>query len=314
MKQSVSILLPTRNRADDLARTLECLATVQVPRGMEAELLVVDNGSTDGTQAVMAACHIPQMEVHCLREPRPGRARACNDAIAAARGDILLFTDDDMRFPCDWIAGMCAPLLRGEAHAVSGAVRIPPHLLLPWMDDYHRGWLGSSENFNEADINNMLGGNMACSREVFEKVPGFDPDLGAGMLGYHEESLFTWQLKLAGCRVRFLPGVVVEHHFTASRLSRAAMLGMATRAGHSSAYLAHHWEHRRIRNPHYRWSRARARLAYWRLRRFGLRVPPDHSPRWEMEMVMDAAYYEHYLRERERPRHYERFVLQRIDL
>ncbi|MDD5351265.1 MAG: glycosyltransferase [Chthoniobacteraceae bacterium] len=311
--KTVSILLPTRNRADCLPQTFQCLASAVVPRGMEAELLLVDNGSTDATPALLAACRLPQMDVRVLHEPLPGRARACNAAIAAARGDILLFTDDDVHISCDWIGKMSAPLFRHEADAVSGAVRLPPHLLLPWMDEYHRGWLGSSEGFSETKVDHMLGGNMACVRRVFEKVPGFDTDLGAGMLGYHEESLFTWQLQRAGFVIRYLPGVVVEHHFPLSRLTRKAMLETAIRAGRSSGYIAHHWAHRRIRNPHYRWARARARLAYWRLRRFGLRTPPDHCPRWEMEMLTDIAYFEQFLRERGRPRHYERFGLRRLD-
>jgi len=313
MKLTVSIILSTHNRADCLPQTLACLAAAEVPRGMEAELIVVDNGSTDATTDVLASCRIPHMNVRVLSEPRPGKARACNDGLAAARGDILFFTDDDVHVPCNWITAMCAPILRQEAQAGAGAVVLPPRLLLRGMDEYRWAWLGSSEGFSETDVHNMLGGNMAFSRKVLERVPEFDPDLGPGMLGCHEESLFTWQLQRAGYRVRFLPNVVAEHHFPTSRLTRAAMLATAERAGLSGGYLAHHWEHRHIRNAHYRWTRARARLAYWRLRRFGLRVPADRSPRWEMEMVMDVAYYKQYLNERERPRHYERYGLRRLD-
>lgn len=310
---TVSILLPTRNRAESLPATLQCLAAANVPRGLKAELILVDNGSTDSTPELFASCRMPQMEVRALREPRPGRARACNTAIATARGDILLFTDDDVHVPCDWIGKLCMPILRHEADAASGAVRLPPHLLLPWMDDYHRGWLGSSENFSETECDHMLGGNMACARHVFEQVPGFDQDLGAGALGYHEETLFTWQLQRAGFRVRYLPEAVVEHHFPASRLTRRAMLETAMRAGRSSGYIAWHWEHRPFSNPHTRWLKARARLAYWRLRHFGVRVPPERCPRWEMELLTDVAYFDQFLRERGRQRHYERFGLRRRD-
>lgn len=311
MKRTVSILICTQNRASNLKLTLESLAVTCVPEHLKAELILVDNASTDHTRKVMESCRIPEMELHILNEPHRGKARSLNRAIGAASGDVLLFTDDDVLVPCDWIEKMSRPIFQGEAHAVAGAIRIPPHLNLPWMDDYHRGWLGSTEGFSDAEIHNMIGCNMACSREVFEKVPKFDVELGPGMLGYHEESLFTWQLKLAGFRIKYLPNVVVEHHFPKSRLTRESMLSLAERAGRSSAYVAHHWEHRRIEHAFALLTRAKLRLAYWRLRRFGLFRPSDRCPRWEMEMVMDAAYYEQYQNERSRSRNYRPYALKR---
>jgi len=311
MKKSVSIILCTRNRAEYLSLTLESLAGVRLPKGFETELLVVDNASTDETSGVVAAARIPQMTVRYHYEPRAGKSVALNNAIARAQGDLLLFTDDDILVPRDWIQGLCEPILRGEAHAVCGAVRIPPHLNLPWMDNYHRGWLASTEDFRESDINNMVGGNMAFTHEVLEQVPALDPQLGAGMRGYHEESLFTWQLRLAGYRVKYLPHVVAEHHFSKSRLNRKSMLNIADKAGRSSAYVAHHWEHREIKHPRAKMLRALLRLAYWRLRRHGLRTPRDNdgAPRWEMEMAMDVAYHKQYLTERRQRRNYRPYAL-----
>jgi glucosyl-dolichyl phosphate glucuronosyltransferase len=311
MKAKVSILICTRDRAANLARTLESLAQTVVPPGFEAEVIVVDNGSSDETPQVVRQCGIRNMHVRYLVEAQPGKCRACNDGIKAFAGDVLLFIDDDVLVPRDWISPMCAPILEDRADAVSGAVKIPDYLTRPWMTEYHRGWLASTENFNEDVVENMVGSNMACSRKVFQLVPEWDTELGVGMLGYHEESLFTWQLKLAGFRVRYQPNVAVEHHFQVSRLSRESMLELAIRTGRSSGYVAHHWEHRTIRHPRLRWFRARLRLAYWRLRRFGFRLPSEGAPRWEMEMVMDLAYYHQYAREKSHPRNYALLGLRR---
>lgn len=305
MKPNVSILICTHNRAPYLTRTLESLGAIKIPKNLRAELIVVDNASTDATLAVVQRCGIRNMEVRTVSEPQPGKARACNTGITASRGEILIFTDDDVLVPRDWLAEMCQPILDGRAEAVSGAVIIPPNLTRPWMSDFHRGWMGSTEGFDEQDIDNMVGGNMACHRNVFERVPALDSDLGPGMLGYHEEALFTWQLKLAGFRIRFLPHVIVEHHFPETRLTRDSMLDSAMRAGRSSGYIAHHWEHRSIRRPLMRWGRALIRLLYWRLRRFGFYAPKDRSPRWEMEMVMDVSYFRQYMNERKRRRFYK---------
>ena len=310
MTTSVSILICTKNRAESLCKTLESMAGLQVPSGFEVELLVIDNGSSDATSRICSDCKIPGIQMRYLHEPRGGKSQGFNTGLTAARGDIVLFTDDDVRVPPDWIAAMSGPILRGEADAVAGAVRIATHLHRPWMELYHRGWLGSTEQFSQADVLNMVGANMACSRKVFEWVPAFDPELGPGALGYHEEALFTWQLKLAGCRICFLPHPAVEHHFLETRLTRNAMLHLARSAGSSGAYLAHHWEHRLIRRPGMQWVRAKARLAYWRLRRLGLRRA-HVCPRWEMEMEMTAAFLNSYRKERGRPRNYRAFGLQR---
>jgi len=105
--------------------------------------------------------------------------------------------------------------------------------------------------------------------------------------------------------------VILEHHFPEARLTRGRMLDTAINAGRSSAYVAHHWEHRRIRRPRWRCLRAMLRLAYWRLRRFGLRAPQDRSPRWEMEILMDVWFFRQYLKERRRPYNYRQLALRK---
>ena len=55
-----------------------------------------------------------------LREPRSGKSRALNRGLREAKGEVLLFTDDDLRFPRQWIEPMMAPILAGEADAVAG--------------------------------------------------------------------------------------------------------------------------------------------------------------------------------------------------
>ncbi|MGH9370603.1 MAG: hypothetical protein ACRD15_03625, partial [Vicinamibacterales bacterium] len=85
---------------------------------------------------------------------------------------------------------------------------------------------------------------------------------------------------------------------------------MAERAGRSSAYVAHHWEHQIVRLPRLRWLRAAARLAIYRLADKG-EPRCDSAPVWEMQLVGDVAFYKQYVRDRSRPRHYARHGLVR---
>lgn len=69
-KPLVSIIICTRNRAKDLRQTLEAIGKVEAPAEMPAEVLVVDNGSTDETAEVARSTKLPRMSLRYVREPR----------------------------------------------------------------------------------------------------------------------------------------------------------------------------------------------------------------------------------------------------
>lgn len=310
----VSVAICTYNHHDSLRPTLDAVGRVRVPGGLRCELLVIDNNSNDGTAELVKGYRLDnQLPVRYLFEPRQGQCYARNAGLAAARGRFIIFTDDDVRPPVDWIEGMCAPLLAGAAHAVAGGVRIAPHLGRPWMGWMHRAWLASTDNLKADDPEHLVGANMAFSKEVLEKVPAFDEELGPGASGFHDESLFSFQLKRAGFKIVSAFGVMVEHHFDESRLLRANFLDTARKMGRSSAYWAHHWEHAEVRRPHLELALARLRLAKWRLQRRRECRGAEGMPEWEMVLLKQAHFYRHYLMERRRPRNYERHGLVKLN-
>ena len=310
----VSIAICTYNHRESLRLTLETVGRARVPRGLRCELLVIDNASTDGTAELVKDYRLDnQIPVVYLFEPRQGQCFARNAALARARGPIILFTDDDVRPPHDWIEGMCAPLLAGTAHAVAGGVRIAPHLERPWMGWMHRAWLASTDSLNPQEPEHMVGANMAFSREVLERVPAFDTELGPGASGFHDESLFSFQLKRAGYRIVSAFDVTVEHHFDESRLLRANFLDTAGKMGRSSAYWAHHWEHEEVRRPRLALALAQLRLAKWRAQRRRETLGAEGMPEWEMVLVKQVNFQQQYLVERARPRNYERRGLVKLN-
>ncbi len=299
-----SIIICTRNRVADLRETLEAIGRTCVPAGLLCELIVVDNASTDGTARLVQEYRLPNMPVRYVYEGQAGKGNAYNAGIAAARGQALLWTDDDVRPPPDWIAGMAGPILRGEADAVAGGVRIAPHLVQPWMTVTERALLASTEEIHPC-APMMIGANMAFAKAVLKHVPAFDRELGPGALGFYEESLFTWQLLKAGCRLAERLDLCVEHHPDPARISHESFLSTVTKYGRSLAYVEHHWEHRVHRAVHLRlWGRL-LRLVVLRMvhRRTLSRVqaPPD----WERSHTQGAAFFRQYLIERRRPRNYE---------
>ena len=250
-RPTVSIILCTRDRAGSLRDTLASVAATNVPADLDAELVVVDNGSQDATRQVIdTAPATPRLPVRGVCEPTAGLSNARNAGLRHTASDAILFTDDDVRVPPEWIEGMCRPVLSGEADAVAGGVHFPPEYEGPLSRKpfrYHRGWLASTEGLDPADPRGLVGANMAFSRRAADALGGFDPALGAGALGFGEESLFAYRLVAGGFRIRGALGVSVAHHFDLSRLTVRALVKMAERMGRSTAYLDYHCENADVR-------------------------------------------------------------------
>lgn len=267
----VSVIICTRNRASHLRETLRSLGNTHVPTDLDIEVVVVDNGSTDDTASVVEAWSPAGWSVRRIVETTPGVARARNRAVAVSTGAVLLFTDDDLRFPNEWIGPMTRPILRGAADAVAGGIRLAEVLRRDWMTTAHTMILADTEVLQGSDAKRLVGANMAVSRTVFEVVPGFDPHLGAGpeSTGFHEETLFSFQLQRAGFRLVKALEVVLEHHPEETRLLYSAFADAMEQQGRSDAYLHHHWHHMDS-------SRGRSVIAlgYWLSRLAAYRIVP----------------------------------------
>ncbi len=102
----ISVITATRNRHHELRRMLESLQAA-TPPSCEWELIVVDNNSADGTDAVLREMERNgRLPLRLFFEERLGKTMACNYAIRASRGELLLFTDDDTIIDRDWLVNM----------------------------------------------------------------------------------------------------------------------------------------------------------------------------------------------------------------
>ncbi len=310
-----SIIICTFKRTADLLSTLDSVRRMELPDGLAGELIVVDNSRDETTRRALDTFEpIPNLPLITLHEARAGKGHALNTGIGAARGEILLFTDDDVRVPPNWIKGMTRPILQGDADAVVGGIHLAPALLRPWMAPRHRTLLASTEMLNPQAPEALIGANMAVARRVYARVPFIDVEMGCGApVPTGEDSLFSFQLLVAGYRLVGAFDISVEHHFQARRLSREAFLLRAEVEGCAAAYTAHHWQHQTVRYPFCKWLILRLKLFLKRLTRRAKWMSPEGLPVWELNDTVQLSFLRHYLRERRRPRNYTKEGLIRKD-
>ncbi len=308
MKASVSIIISTQNRAASLEQTLRAFDAVNIPSGWDVELIVVDNASTDRTAEVTRSSRLQNVKVQYLFESRKGKSHALNAALAVARGEAFLFTDDDVVPTADWLEKIAAPLLQRACDGTMGQIQLAKHLSRPWLSRDHL-WSLAVSGSPATPATELVGANMGLHRSVFQRIPGFDPELGPGASGFGEETLLTWQMQEAGLRLQAVPDAIVVHHPDVSRLVRAEWLKGAHKRGRSLAYLLYHWQHTELKWPGLRYYYLSAKL---HLRRRLQPPPPPEAegcPQWEMSYLAEMALCRHYTEERQRPRNYSRHGL-----
>jgi GT2 family glycosyltransferase len=218
----VSVIIPTWNGADMLAVALESL-DLQVYRDFET--VVVDNGSTDGTIAMLDARFERVRQVR-LPENR-GFASAVNEGICAARGEILVLMNNDVRAEPGWLGALVAAL---DAHPEAGSVASR------MLDAKRPGIIDAAGDTMALMAWNVGrgepdGARFAVGREVLSACAGAAAYRRAMLdrIGVLDESYFAWfedvdlgiRAQLAGWRCWYEPGAVVHHlgSATAARMS-----------------------------------------------------------------------------------------------
>ena len=187
------------------------MVALQLNHTAQFELLVVDNGSTDDTSRVMHefADKAP-FSVVCLCEPRAGLSFARNRGLAAATGELIMFTDDDCLVAPNWVQAALEIFGDNPLRVVGGRVELfdqrqPSPVVRLGSECETLKSLGSLFGF-------MHGANMSLGRAVVDGVGIFDVRLGAGTpLRSAEDAEFVYRAFIHSIPVTYEPTSLVHH-------------------------------------------------------------------------------------------------------
>ena len=297
----ITVAICTRNRAAGLSRTLQSLERMR-PVDCAWELLIVDNGSTDGTQDVVKQFET-RLPIWAVLEPRPGLAIARNTAVACARGAYMACTDDDVIVAADWLGAYVAAFARWPDAALFGG-RIIPVLeapVTPWFPDAmpHLGFPLAARNLSDASIalkpdgdTIPFGANYAVRTEVQRLFP-FDPELGAGKLHFGEETTCFMAILTAGHEGRWLPDCVVEHMIGPERQNEAYVARWFKGLGRTEAWRGECSHGPRLFGaPRWLWRRLMVGTLDYRLSR--LYAQPEVWIRKLIALAQDRGRMQHF--------------------
>ena len=209
----LSVVIPTRDRLDALRRTVESLARQELV-GIEAELIVVDNGSSDGTPEWLASATAGPLELRALSQPRPGPAAARNLGVAEARSDLVMFMGDDTR-PAD--AGLLAGHVREQRSATAPTAIVgralwdptrPVTRVMEWL-------MSSGKQFDYGRAEREPPGpwlfytsNVSLPRSAIVEADGFDERFPSAAWEDFELAL---RMTDRGLEIAYRPELVVHH-------------------------------------------------------------------------------------------------------
>lgn len=198
---SVSIIIPTFNGATRIGNCLEALSKQIASR--DTEILVVNDGSIDITEEVVARYPAARL----ITQANTGPAAARNRGAREAKGSIILFTDDDCVPVADWLTAMIQPFQDPEVIAVKGIYRtkqtelVARFVQIEYEDRYRLMARLPSIDFIDTY-------SAGFRRDKFLEMNGYDTNFPVACA---EDAELSYRMSARGCRMKFVPTAIVYH-------------------------------------------------------------------------------------------------------
>jgi len=253
----ISIIIPTFNRAQPLAITLDSFISQDYPTD-RYEIIIANNRSTDNTPAVIEEYCAKFTNVRAMYEGRQGVHYARNSAAKMARGDILYFTDDDM------LADRSLLLELIKVFDLDPSIGTATGLVLPKFDTEPPAWVRkyltnvylsvTDKNKQEELIISrsdfgVYSCHQAIKREVFIKSGGFNPENTAGIWIGDGETGLNIKIKQLGYKFAYTTRSIIYHAIPSSRTTLQYLIARIGNQGYCDSYTAYREHRQRMKIP-----------------------------------------------------------------
>lgn len=232
----VSVIIPTLNRENYLKLAIDSVARQSFPF-RQYEILVVDNGSIDNTNMVCKSAHeiYSKHNIKYIYEPIPGLLSGRHRGALEAKGDILVFVDDDIEADTNWLSAIYEAFKMPEVHLVGGRnlpkyeTERPAWLNYLWSSTPYGGkkcgylsLIDMGSEMKEIDPNYVWGLNFSVRRKTLFELGGFHPDCMPKNLQRFQgdgETGLTLKMKENGYKAVYQPCALVYHSIPPKRMT-----------------------------------------------------------------------------------------------
>lgn len=231
----ISIIIPTFNRASSLKLTIESICLQNFP-AKQLEIIVVDNGSTDTTKQIteVSITTYHSHQIHYIYEPEPGLLSGRHRGALEAKGNILIFIDDDIEADVNWLQAIQEAFTDPSVQLVGGRnlpkYEVEPPEWLEWFWDNHLygctcGYLSLLDfgyQAREIDANYVWGLNFSIRKKALFELGGFHPDCIPMHLQHFQgdgETGLTQKANQLGYKAIYQPRALVFHQITKDRMT-----------------------------------------------------------------------------------------------
>lgn len=228
---ALTVLVPTYQRPAMLARTLESLLSAPVPDALAVRIVAIQNDTSADTTAVIDRfCATHPATVSALHEPRSGKARAINSALAATTSDLVGIIDDDEEIDSGWYRAVAREFSNPRVAFIGGPC-VPRWEAAPpaWLPPRWSGAIGSVDDgdrvrvFGEDASGILMGGNAVMRRTALDRAGWYALRLGPRadrrLLSGEDEDLYH-RLLATGAYGLYIPDLRIHHYVPVARMTK----------------------------------------------------------------------------------------------
>lgn len=219
----ITFAVCTYNRASII---VECLNSILLEVGVNynAEILVVDNNSTDNTLEVVQSISSKEINLRIIKEKKQGLSYARNRAAEEALGEWVVYIDDDAKLRPGYFEELEKVIELNQFDCFGGTYYAWfPFGTKKWLPENFgtKRWIRKDTGLIDRNGDLLSGGNLAVKKSILLSSGGFDGALGmkGQKVGYGEEDAFQIKLMDAGYKIGFVPDLIIDHAVMPHKLS-----------------------------------------------------------------------------------------------